>query len=112
LSNNSFEQLPAKISQLERLIVLNVNKNEIKTFQQDLCILKDLQVLDMSSNLLQDVPEMVSDMESLNDFDLSNNRFTEFPKPVFSIPNLERLKFDQANGTQLSSIPDEIEFSL
>ena len=111
LSHNSIESLPPVISKLQRLIVLKLNNNQIATFDQELCTLKELQVLDLSSNQLQEVLENVADMEKLNDIDLSDNRFPEFPKTVFSIPNLERLKFDQSNGTQLSYIPDEMEFS-
>jgi Leucine-rich repeat (LRR) protein len=37
--------------------------------------------------------------------------FLEFPKPVISIPNLDRLKFEQSEGHKVHTLPSEIEFS-
>lgn len=81
MNNNLIVAIPKEISQLKNLTELHLSSNDInvKGIPAELSTLSFLQVLDLSINNLDAFPQEICALTSLHTLNMSRNRYTSSP---------------------------------
>ena len=87
----SIDEIPAAISNLNRLEVLDLSDNNISELPVTLKELKQLRILNLSNNPLLKLPNWISEMTSLRELNVSNAQLTTLPESVVQLSSLESL---------------------
>ncbi|KAL3892333.1 hypothetical protein ACJMK2_004549 [Sinanodonta woodiana] len=97
LSNNRFKDFPPEICKLRNLMYLNLSGNKLKELPPTITSLKNLKVLHAQGNCIEFLPDSFQNLQYLN---ISKNNLYNF-----SVANMTRLKYVNANGNYLENIP-------
>lgn len=84
LQNNSFEKLPASITSLGKLAILDVSKNLIKELPSDLSNVESLRYLNFAVNDITNLPESLCKMKTLGTFLCGENPLQNPPLELAS----------------------------
>lgn len=71
LQNNCLKKLPNELTELTKLMIINVSNNKLKS-----------------------LPENMNNLKNLNTLNISNNKITKLPKSLGMLENLEKINFD------------------
>uniref|UniRef100_A0A8D0G324 Leucine rich repeat and sterile alpha motif containing 1 n=1 Tax=Strix occidentalis caurina TaxID=311401 RepID=A0A8D0G324_STROC len=80
-------------------LVLNLERNLLKSLPQSIGDLAQLQMLNVKGNKLKDLPVTVSGLRSLRTLDISENVLQELPRVLAHIRTLETLTLDASSMT-------------
>ncbi|KAG9453602.1 hypothetical protein H6P81_006506 [Aristolochia fimbriata] len=108
ISNNSIQELPAKIGSLVSLQKLLLHANEIMDGSISFEVfssLKFLTVLSLNQNQLTTLPPALGGMSSLHQLHIANNKLTSLPDEIGLLTQLQLLK---ANNNRISTLPSSI----
>ncbi|NJO02532.1 MAG: leucine-rich repeat domain-containing protein [Bacteroidia bacterium] len=103
LSGQSLRTLPPGIALLIHLQKLDLSDNQLREIPPALGQLNNLQWLDLYANQLSELPGFFAHFAYLQYLDLGGNWFSEIPEPVYSLPRLEHLYVYANKLTALSS---------
>lgn len=101
IRNQKLETLPASMSKLKKLKILEVHNTGLKIVPEWIANLKNLISLTVSMNSLTSLPESIGKLKNLTMLDVSYNYLKSLPK---SIDNLD-LMYVYAGGNDLRSLP-------
>uniref|UniRef100_A0A8C5SM27 Leucine rich repeat protein 1 n=1 Tax=Laticauda laticaudata TaxID=8630 RepID=A0A8C5SM27_LATLA len=107
LSHNSIKQLPASIGDLVCLQELNLQDNQLESFNVALCnstLKKSLQALDLSQNKIKALPAQFCCLQKLVHLKLDDNNLIRLP---FKIGQLSHLRFLSVARNKLPFLPSE-----
>lgn len=107
-SNNSIEELPAKVGLFKSLNRLLLNGNNLvseKISWEGLSSLKSLTFLSLSQNNLTTLPPEVGSLASLCQLHIANNQLASLPEEVGLLNQLQILK---AGNNRIKSVPSSI----
>lgn len=79
---NQIVSVPASISKLKNLTLLNLSNNQVSSISEEISKLKALQYLDLSNNKLTHLSEKIANMTSLKELNLENNPFDLLPPEI------------------------------
>jgi Leucine-rich repeat (LRR) protein/Tfp pilus assembly protein PilF len=99
LKSNKLKALPATVSQLKSLSILDLSSNEFTQIPAELLVLENLNQLFIKDNQLSVLPDEFSQLKKLKALDLSGNKFTTLPAVVAKMPMLTSLTMDRNNIT-------------
>lgn len=99
LADNCLTQLPASISALTGLVLLDVSGNKLEQLPAGVGKLKQLRWLHASRNELRALPAEIGDCTALRVLDLNSNKLASFPEQLGSLENLEVFKASQNPAT-------------
>lgn len=106
LGGQKLRTLPADLFRLTRLKKLVLYGNELRELPADIAKLTQLETLDLYDNKLQDLPLALASLGNLTRLDVGNNRLREIPACVFSLQRLEKLYL---YGNRLKTLAPDIE---
>ncbi|KAG8126712.1 hypothetical protein E2320_021785 [Naja naja] len=107
LSHNSIKQLPATIGDLVCLQELNLQDNQLESFNVALCnstLKRSLQSLDLSQNKIKALPTEFCYLQKLVHLKLDDNNLIRLP---FKIGQLSHLRFLSVARNKLPFLPSE-----
>ena len=104
LDRNELEKFPEELATLKSLKWLRLNSNRLSSLP-DLSALVSLRRIYLSHNRFDKVPETLSKLPSLTDIDLSNNPISEIPDWLAAKTGLESLNF---SGTGVKALPKDL----
>lgn len=105
LFNNFLPSIPASVSHLTNLRVLDVSHNRIATIHDNLALLPHLTTLNLADNKLPHVPDVVFRLTSLQTLQLSSNHITHLPHEVQQLVSLTCLEL---RYNQIGKLPDSM----
>ncbi|XP_058110377.1 LRR repeats and ubiquitin-like domain-containing protein At2g30105 isoform X4 [Magnolia sinica] len=108
ISNNSIQEIPAKIGSLRSIHKLLLNANDISDESikwEGITSLKSLTVLSLSQNHLATLPPAIGALTSLQQLHISNNKLTSLPAEIGLLSQLQILK---ASNNRISSVPSSL----
>lgn len=108
ISNNSIQEVPAKIGLLSSIQKLLLNMNDMSDSGicwEVLSSFKSLTVLSLSQNHLTSLPAALGALTSLQQLDVGNNKLTSLPDEIGLLCQLQILK---ASNNRIRSIPSSI----
>lgn len=97
--------LPASVTRLENLRVLNLRNNLLISLPESFGALKNLRELYLWQNQLTTFPESFKQLISLKKLDLKNNQLTALPDTFGNLTKLETLLLD---GNKIEKSPEII----
>ncbi|KAG5884712.1 hypothetical protein JTB14_019836 [Gonioctena quinquepunctata] len=104
LHSNKMEEINKEISKLDKLKILDLSRNDIRSLPEDFANLP-LVTLNLNSNKLESFPAFTTN-KKLAILDLSNNKLKEFPNICSEeLTNLAELKLI---GNEIEDIPNII----
>jgi Leucine-rich repeat (LRR) protein len=89
----------------ESVIKLDLSKNKLKDFPEDIRKLTNLQYLDLSKNKITSIPSWIGELKDLQFLILSKNKIDSLP-PEFG--DLTHLKYFIMNRSELTRLPHTI----
>lgn len=103
LEGNDLQQLPRNLGCLDKLKILNLARNNFKTFEKS-CFegLTSLEVLDLSDNVLKLLLPTVCRSPKLSTLRLSGNPLTQLPEELGHLQQLKNLDLRNCHLTRLS----------
>ena len=107
VASQGLDQLPYKLSHLDKIVSINLLGNEFKTFPTVLSQLKTLDEISLSSNQLKSVGAEIGQLKNLRILIMNNNHLKELPKEIGDLTNLLYLEI---GNNQLTSLPEAIKF--
>lgn len=103
MGNNAISSLPAQVSELVHIKVLDLFNNRLSSLPPQIGHMKQLEKLRLGSNRLTHLPDEISELENLFELDISRNDFSELPLVVCSLVHLQ---FLNASGNRISLLPE------
>lgn len=98
LTSNRLLHLPARLSELSRLELLQVADNRLGRVPESIGELRSLTHLDLSRNEIANLPSTIGGAQSLRTLDIRHNRLRRLPPELGNLERLEELRLD---GNQL-----------
>ncbi|XP_015192344.1 leucine-rich repeat-containing protein 2 isoform X2 [Lepisosteus oculatus] len=105
IANLNLWELPFELSNLKKLIYLDLSANKFHTIPVCVLRMSGLQWFDISNNLLKELPEDIDRLQELNSFFLQKNIMTYLPN---SLCNISTLSMIVVSGDHLVSMPTAI----
>ncbi|XP_067114733.1 malignant fibrous histiocytoma-amplified sequence 1 homolog [Osmerus mordax] len=105
LRRNKFAAVPCVVFELGQLVELDMSHNCLKSFSEDIGLLKGLKKLCISHNKIQYLPSQIGALQCLEELDISFNDLHDFPR---SFSQLQKLRTLDADHNKLSQFPLEI----
>ncbi|MFX1297301.1 MAG: leucine-rich repeat domain-containing protein [Promethearchaeota archaeon] len=102
---NHLRTLPKSIGNLTSLTFLNLESNKISTLPESIGQLSSLQRLELQLNQLLTLPESIGNLSSLQTLSLEGNKLTTLPESIGQLSSLKELRL---NSNQLSTLPESI----
>lgn len=104
-SNHNLMELPFELSNLKKLVHLDIAEN--KFIGIPICVLRmsSLQWLDISNNGLKDLPEDIDRLQELTTLFIHKNKLTYLP---MSMGNMETLTMIVVTGDELTCMPSKL----
>lgn len=91
LTDQGLKTLPAEISMLKNLQILNLNGNKLKVLPPEIGELQNLQVFSLYDNNLRYIPDEFRKLKSLEVLYLGKNKIVEMPVWIGGLGKLKRL---------------------
>ncbi|XP_067828722.1 leucine-rich repeat-containing protein 18-like [Heptranchias perlo] len=90
---NKIERIPETICQLELLYYLDLSNNKLTTdgLPAELTQLKNLRVLNLGLNSVEMLPTTIGTLKELKELGLFDNRITYMPEKITKLPKLKHL---------------------
>ena len=104
LDRNSLETFPQELASLTGLRWLRLNDNKLSAIP-DLSALKSLRRIYLRGNRLTSVPETLKDLPTLTDIDLSSNPIEVIPEWLTQKKGLLGVSL---NGTKVKKLPEDL----
>jgi Leucine-rich repeat (LRR) protein len=108
-SNFALTEVPEEVLNLTslQLLLLNLQRNEIKCLAPSIAGLSTLTQLDLSHNRLKEIPRIIGTMSNLTVLYLNDNKLARLPIEMGHLPgtNLKRLTI---NNNRLETPPQEL----
>ena len=101
-----YHSLSEALKSTEKVYVLELSKEKLKTFPNEILNLKNLQKLDLYKNKLDSIPDNIKNLSSLQYLNIGKNNLTTFPNGITKLENLKSLILNQNN---ITSIPDNVD---
>lgn len=89
----------------ERVFRLNLSKQKLDTFPQEIFACTNLVELDLSKNKIEEIPPQIGTLVNLESLSMANNSLVHLPK---EIGKLTKLKYLGLNRNVLEDLPPEI----
>ena len=105
LDRNELEVFPQELATLKGLKWLRLNGNRLSTLPDDLSSLSNLRRIYLKGNRFTAVPGALKTLPSLTDIDLSGNPLSEVPQWLVDKKGLENVSF---TGTRVTKLPDDL----
>lgn len=106
LSHNRLSRLPPEIGRLHNLTGLYLEQNEIAALPPEIGTLQNLRDLRVSANYhLSDLPAEIGQLTNLRELLIDHNKIQHLPS---TIGRLEKLEVLDAEGNNLTELPDEV----
>ena len=99
MSNNQLVGLPTSLQRLNKLEVLNLDRNKLRELPAGIGDLIELRNLSVSNNQLVDLPTSMQKLGELEKLNLCNNKLTELPA---GIGDLKELSWLYVSGNPLN----------
>lgn len=104
LRKEKLTAFPEELKQFPNLKYLNLGRNNIKRIPEELGHLKNLEYLDLTSNEIDTLGPAIGDLENLRVLKLGNNEIYHIPP---EIGNLRKLKFLELWSNNIYYLPTE-----
>lgn len=91
LRKNKLKKIPAEITSLKNLQILDLTKNSIKVIPSEIGELKNLQTLNLSRNDIEALPKEIAKLSKLRYLNISRNELSSLPIEIAELMNLETL---------------------
>ncbi|MBN8701846.1 MAG: leucine-rich repeat domain-containing protein [Bacteroidetes bacterium] len=101
----TFTSLQEALKTPNEVYKLDLKKQKLKAFPQEILKFKNLTHLDLSKNKITELPENIGELENLQSLTLSKNKLTTLPKQIGDLANLTYLNINQ---NELTSIPAQM----
>tara|TARA_Y100000589_G_scaffold130416_1_gene124083 strand:- start:23579 stop:24184 length:606 start_codon:yes stop_codon:yes gene_type:complete len=105
LSKQKLDSFPEEILLFPNLQYLDLKKNKLSYIPPEIGQLKKLQYLDLSKNRLDSLPESIGQLTNLKELNVSQNYLVKLPK---SIGNLKQLEVLDLWSNELSVFPESM----
>lgn len=104
--NNQISEIPAEISDLTSLEILDLGKNNVSVVPTTaLSQMTQLKSITLSNNAVSEIPSDIDAVASASKLDFQNNSITQLPE---SIGNLVRITSLNFSHNQLTELPESI----
>jgi Leucine-rich repeat (LRR) protein len=100
-----FHNLNEALSQPDSVYILDLSRDKLTRFPEEVFKLKNLRILDLSHNRIKELPSSLAPLIHLNGLDLSNNKIRVLPPSIGDLQDLVSL---QLNRNVIDTIPAEI----
>jgi Leucine-rich repeat (LRR) protein len=100
-----YHNLDEALEQPDSVYILNLSREKLTAFPQEVFRFKNLRILDLSRNRIEELPADLSALSHLNGLDLSNNKIRRIPPAIADLQDLVSL---QMNRNVIDSLPPEI----
>ncbi|XP_025023572.1 leucine-rich repeat-containing protein 69 [Python bivittatus] len=91
--------------ELKNLVLLNLNKNQLKYLPSEICRLENLECVSLDNNELENIPKEFCCLQNLHEVHLSHNFITTLPE---EIKHLTKLKILILSRNKIEYLPDGI----
>ncbi len=91
LSANNLKTVPIEIIKLKNLQVLNLANNSITELPLEIFELKHLQILNLEENRLKNLPDSISKLKNLYNLNLTRTKIPAIPESFSELKNLRIL---------------------
>uniref|UniRef100_A0A3P8UE65 Multifunctional ROCO family signaling regulator 1 n=1 Tax=Amphiprion percula TaxID=161767 RepID=A0A3P8UE65_AMPPE len=105
MSHNSLLSLSEAVGQLRGLKKLCISHNKIQNLPAQMGALQSLEELDISFNDLRDLPSSFSGLSRLRTLDADHNKLNQFPAEILALGELEEL---DCSGNKFEVLPSDI----
>lgn len=79
----------------ERVYILDLSKQKIKKFPQEILQFKNLNILKLNKNKLDQLPDSLSQLINIQEIELDKNNFSHFPIVLTELINLKKIIISQ-----------------
>jgi len=100
-----YTSLEAALKNPSQVKKLDLTKNKLDVFPQEIFLLKNLRELYLGKNKIDSIPPQINQLTKLEVLDISKNRLTKIPVELFSCMHLKRLVLNQ---NLIEEVPPEI----
>ncbi len=100
-SNNSFEQLPAVLSQCPKLSIVGFKSNKLTTIGEN-TLPSSVRWLILTDNRIEQVPASLGRLSQLQKLMLAGNQLRSLPEEMVKCQNLELIRL---SANQLTTLP-------
>ncbi|RME15085.1 MAG: leucine-rich repeat domain-containing protein [Bacteroidetes bacterium] len=104
-SAKEYNNLDSALKQPDKVYKLVLRKQKLKSFPQEIFLLKNLQYLDISKNNIKKIPDNIHQLKYLQYFSCSKCKLSKIPE---SIGQLEHLYYLNLNQNDIDSLPESI----
>jgi len=101
-SMRTYRSLDRALKEPELVYRLDLSGEKLKTFPEELYLLKNLNALDLSGNKLKELPARLGEFIYMQEFRASKNKLKKFPEAVCKWVHLKRLDMSR---NALDSLP-------
>jgi Leucine-rich repeat (LRR) protein len=91
LKGNELSSVPSEIGNLIDLEEINLQDNQIETLPASLAQLPRLRSLILATNKLGNIPAFISEIHTLQNLSIGNNQITKISEEIFYLPQLASL---------------------
>lgn len=109
LQNDNLLEVPASITRLKKLRVLNLSGNPIRTVPESMAQLTTLEELYLNNDAALDLPQtlkILAKLPKLKSLHLDNDGLVQLPQELYALKQLESLYL---NNNKLPEIPRQLE---
>jgi Leucine-rich repeat (LRR) protein len=105
MQQKEYHELDEAMKQPDSVYILNLSREKLTSFPEEIFQLKNLRILDISHNKIKEIPASIGTLVHLNGLDISNNKISSIPSSIGNMHDLISLKL---NRNIIDSIPPEI----
>lgn len=108
LENNNLTSLHhgGSLTDLSRLMILNLKNNRLSSLREDIGCLSNLQELNLENNHLKKLPDSFEKLSNLRRLNLKGNKLVVFPPPICSLQNLDSLNV--CDNPKIKTLPKDL----
>ena len=107
LSQNRIQSIPVEVEHMNKLEVLQLDSNRLRTLPKQFGALSRLQRLDLSNNHLESLPSSFGHCNALRYLNVHSNRLTHMPH---SLGTCIRLEYIDVSNNILRELPESTQY--